>query len=121
MTAASSESTAPRRRVPEPWGATAWPTSVSGWVALAVAGVGLGSWLVLPIVTSVFGERYPVTDTFVMPVIGLGLVAIAAVVNVLVVWRGGQRSGVSVVAAALTVAATLFFGFFVIGEGLGGA
>ena len=77
--------------------------------------------MALPIVTSLFREPYPVTDTCVMPVIGLALTAIAAVVNVVVVWRGGQRSGVSVVAAALTVAATLFLGFFVIGEGLGGA
>ncbi len=121
MTAASSESTYSRGRGPEPWGATVWPTSAAGWASLACAAVGLGSWIVLPIVTSVFGERYPVTDSVVMPVIGLVLTAIAAVVNVLVVWRGGQRSGVSVVAAALTVAATLFFGFFVIGEGLGGA
>jgi hypothetical protein len=121
MSAASSESSSSRARGPQPWGATVWPTSPSGWVAIAVAAVGLGSWVVLPIVTSVFGERYPVTDTFVMPVIGLALTAIAAVVNVLAVWRGGQRSGVSVVAATLTVAATLFFGFFVIGEGLGGA
>lgn len=44
-----------------------WPTARSGWIALAAAAVGLGSWIVL------------------------------------------------------TVAATLFFGVFVIGEGLGGA
>lgn len=121
MAAASSGSTALPPRVPEPWGATVWPTSAAGWAAIVSAVIGLGSWIVLPIVTSVLGERYPVTDTVVMPVIGLALTAIAAVVNVLVVWRGGQRSGVSVVAAALTVAATLFLGFFVIGEGLGGA
>jgi hypothetical protein len=88
---------------------------------VVTAAVGLGSWVVLPLVTGLFADRYPVTDTFVMPVIGVALTTIAAVVNVLVVWRGGQRSGVNVVAAALTVAATLFFGFFVIGEGLGGA
>ena len=92
-----------------------------GWLAVGAAVVGFGSWVVLPIVTSMLGERYPVTDTFVMPLIGLALTVIAAVINVLAVWRGGQRSGVSIVAAALTVAAVLFLGVVVIGEGLGGA
>lgn len=121
MTAAPHGSAARPTRAPAPWGATVWPTSAAGWLAVASAAVGLGSWVVLPLITSIFADRYPVTDTYVMPVIGVALTAIAAVINVLVVWRGGQRSGVNVVAAALTVAATLFFGFFVIGEGLGGA
>ena len=109
------------RLPPERWAAAVWPSAARGWWALAMTAIGLGSWLVLPLVTTVFGETYPVTDTFVMPVIGLVLVALAAVVNVLVVWRGGQRSAMNLVAAILTVGATLFFGFFVIGEGLGGA
>jgi hypothetical protein len=98
-----------------------WPTMLGGWVALGTAAVGLGSWIVLPVITSLFGDTYPVTDTFVMPVIGLVLTVVAAVVNVLAVGPGRQRSAVSIVAAGLTVGAALFFGFFVIGEGLGGA
>lgn len=98
-----------------------WPTAGVGWFALAAALVGLGSWVVLPIITSVFGKTYPVTDSFVMPVIGLVLVVAAAVVNVLTLRLARQRSITNIIAALLTVAATLFFGFFVIGEGLGGA
>ena len=103
------------------WGSTMWPTMVGGWVALGSAAVGLGSWIVLPLITSLFADTYPVTDTVVMPVIGLVLTVVAAIVNVLAVGPGRQRSAVGIVAAGLTVGATLFFGFFVIGEGLGGA
>ena len=106
---------------PERWAAAVWPPAPRGWWALVMAAIGLGSWVVLPLVTTVFRESYPVTDTVLMPVIGLVLVAVAAVVDVLVVWRGGQRSAMNLVAAILTSGATLFLGFFVIGEGLGGA
>ncbi|MCC6497042.1 MAG: hypothetical protein IT193_12390 [Propionibacteriaceae bacterium] len=98
-----------------------WPTAGSGWLALAAAAVGLGSWIVLPIVTTVFRDSYPVTDTVVMPIIGLVLVVLAAITNVLTYWLGRQRSTLNTVAIVLTVAATAFFGIFVIGEGLGGA
>lgn len=98
-----------------------WPTTRSGWLALAAAAVGLGSWIVLPIVTSLFADTFPVTDTVVMPILGLVLVTLAAIVNVLTLWLGRQRSVMNIVATVLTVAATLFFGVFVIGEGLGGA
>ena len=110
-----------RRQPPERWAAVVWPTAPRGWCALAMAAIGLGSWVVLPLVTTVFRETYPVTDTVVMPIVGLALVALAAVVDVLVVWLGGQRSATNLVAAILTSGATLFLGFFVIGEGLGGA
>ncbi len=96
------------------------PTSAFGWVAVALAVVGLGSWVALPVITTVFADAYPVTDTFLMPVIGLLLTVLAAVVNALAVWRGRQRSVVSLVAMFLTVMASLFFGLFVIGEGLSG-
>ena len=98
-----------------------WPTAPSGWFALVAAAIGLGSWIVLPLITSLFGTRYPVTDTFVMPIIGTVLILIAAIINVLTLWLGRQRSGANIVATVLTVMATLFFGFFVVGEGLGGA
>ena len=98
-----------------------WPPARSGRLALVAAVIGLGSWIVLPMVTTIFGDTYPVTDTFVMPVIGLVLVALAAVVNVVALWMLRQRSVMNMVATALTVAATCFFGIFVIGEGLAGA
>ena len=118
----------PSQAVPAPsgarsgeWGSTAWPTAPIGWVALVSAAVGLGSWLVLPLITSLFAVRYPVTDTGLMPVIGTVLTAAAALVNTLALTWGRQRSTSIIVATGLTVAATLFFGFFVIGEGVGGA
>ncbi len=98
-----------------------WPTAGSGWLALAAAAVGLGSWIVLPVITTVFRDSYPVTDTVVMPIIGLVLVMLAAIINVLTFWLGRQRSTLNTVAIVLTVSATVFFGVFVIGEGLGGA
>lgn len=101
---------------------TSWlPTSRFGWIAVIVAALGLGSWVVLPIITTAFRDEYPITDTGAMPALGLTLTALAAVLNVLAVWRGGQRSVLSLVAMGFTVMATLVFGLFVIGEGLGGA
>jgi len=97
-----------------------WPTAGSGWLALVAAAIGLGSWVVLPIVTTVFGRTYPVTDTVVMPIIGLVLVLLAAIINVAAFWLGKQRSILNTAAVVLTVGATVFFGTFVIGEGLGG-
>jgi hypothetical protein len=98
-----------------------WPTTRNGWLALAAAAVGLGSWIVLPIVTTLFRNTFPVTDTVVMPIVGLVLVVLATIVNVMTLWFGRQRSAMNIVATVLTVAATLFFGVFVIGKGLGGA
>lgn len=98
-----------------------WPTAPSGWFALGVALVGMGSSIVLPIITTHFRDDYPVTDTVVMPIVGLVLVTLAAIINVLTLWLGKQRSLLNVIAATLTVAASLSFGLFVIGEGLSGA
>jgi hypothetical protein len=56
-----------------------------------------------------------------MPIIGLALTLIAALINVLAVWLGKQRSVLNIFGAVLTVGVTLFFGVFVIGEALGGA
>ena len=96
------------------------PTSPLGWIAAIVSAIGLGSWLVLPLITTLFADEYPAVDSYAMPVIGLGLTALAAVVNSVAVWRG-QRSVLSLLCLLLTVTATLFFGLFVIGEGLSGA
>lgn len=97
-----------------------FPSTVLGWVALLAACVGLGSWVVLPVVTTLMREEYPITDSYAMPLLGLALTAVAAVLSCVAVWRG-QRSVTSLIAMGLTVMATLFFGLFVIGEGLGGA
>ena len=79
------------------------------------------STIALPIITSVFQDEYPLTDSYLMPVVGVSLTVLAALVNVLAVWKGHQRSVVSLVAMFLTVMASLSFGLIVIGEGLSGA
>lgn len=95
------------------------PTAPSGWIAFAAAGSEWGPGSCFSIVTSLFADEYPVTDTIVMPIIGLVLTVMAAVDNVLVLWLARQRSLANILANVLTVSATLFLGFFVIGEGLG--
>ena len=74
----------------------------------------------LPIITITFRDKYPVTDTWVMPVIGTVLIDLAAVFNVMCVWPWRERSVLNIVAAVLTVPSALFFTFMVIGEGLAG-
>jgi hypothetical protein len=83
-----------------------WPESAGGWWAIGLAAVGMGSWVVLPIITLTLRTRYPVTDTWVMPVIGAVMVGVAAVVNVLCLWQW-DRSPLNVVATAVTVLAAL--------------
>lgn len=91
-----------------------------GWSAIVLSALGLGPWVVLPLITTVFGEAYPVTDSFVMPVIGTVLIDAAAILNVLCVWLWRQRSVLNIIALGLTVPLALFSTFFVVGEGLGG-
>lgn len=87
---------------------------------MVVSLIGLGSWFVLPIVTMAFRDTYPVTDTWVMPTIGVVLVLIAAVMDVvcLFVWR--RRSIALWILAALTVPFAVFATLMVVGEGLVG-
>ncbi len=91
-----------------------------GWWALAVSAVGLASWIVLPIITMTLRETYPITDTALMPVIGVVLVDVAAFFDVLCIAVWKERSLVNLAVAAVTVAAALFFTFMVVGEGLAG-
>lgn len=106
---------------PGPGITAAAPRTWIGWSAIVLSALGLGSWVVLPLITTIFGETYPVTDSFVMPVIGTVLIDLAAVVNVLCVWLWRERSVLNIIALGLTVPLALFFTFFVVGEGLGGA
>ncbi|TFD79867.1 hypothetical protein [Cryobacterium fucosi] len=80
--------------------------------------IGLASWLILPVVTTIFRETYPVTDTWVMPAIGTVRIDAAAVLNVLCVWLWRERSVLNVIALGVTVPLALVF---VVGEGLGDA
>jgi hypothetical protein len=74
------------------------PETPLGWWAIGLSVLGLAAGVVLPMISMTFRETYPVTDTWVMPVI----------------WR----SVLNIVAVALIVPTALFVTFMVVGEGL---
>ena len=95
-------------------------TTFGRWT-LGFSVVAVASWIVLPVVTTLFRDTYPVTDTWVMPAIGTVLVDIAAILSVWCIWRVRERSVLNIVAAVLMIPMALFFTLMVVGEGLGGA
>jgi hypothetical protein len=104
-------------------GAGSWrgvPNRPIGWVAAASVPIALAAWVVLPMITTMFGETVPVTDTALMPIIGVTITLIAAVLNILAltVWR--QRNVLNLIGALLAVPVALVFLVFLIGEGIGG-
>ncbi|MDA3937634.1 MAG: hypothetical protein PF636_12435 [Actinomycetota bacterium] len=94
------------------------PETPLGWWAIGLSVLGLAAGVVLPMISMTFRETYPVTDTWVMPVIWLALADVAAGFNVLSVWRWRERSVLNIVAVALIVPTALFVTFMVVGEGL---
>lgn len=120
MSAAQGPAGSQRSPTPkQPWATV--PSRPIGWIAFGAAVVGIGSWFVLPLITTLFGETYPVTDTYVMPLIGAVLLFVAAVLNPLALWVWKQRNVLTLIATILTVGAALFILPIVIGEGIGGA
>jgi hypothetical protein len=105
---------------PEPGKHGFMPRSAAGWWAIALSVIGLGSWVVLPLITINFRDTFPITDTALMPIIGLVLVDLAALVDGLCVTRWKERSTLNIIALVITLPAALFFSFIVIGGALGG-
>ncbi len=101
-------------------GARVLPETAAGWWALGLTALGAVSWVVLPIITINFREKYPVTDTWLMPAIGTVLIDIAAIFNLLCVFLWRERSVLNIVSAVLTVVVALLITLIVIGEGLSG-
>lgn len=97
------------------------PRTAIGWWAIVLSVIGLASWVILPLITTIFGETYPVTDSWVMPAIGTVLIDAAAVLNVLCIWPFRERSVLNIIALCVTVPLALLFTLFVVGEGLSGA
>ena len=97
-----------------------WPHQKSGKVALWFAFGAFLLWVILPMITGAFRETYPVTDTWVMPFIGVIGVAIAAAVNLFTYVVKRQRSAINLTAMSITVCFTFFYAVFLIGEGLAG-
>jgi hypothetical protein len=96
------------------------PRTAVGWWALGLTAVGIASWIALPLITINFRDTYPVTDTWVMPAIGVVLTDLAAVLDLLCVWPWRERSVLNIVATVLMIPAGLFFTFIVVGEGISG-
>ena len=99
---------------------TFWPREKPGKTALWFAFAAFLLWVVLPLITTIFHETVPVTDTWIMPFIGVVGVAFAAVVNLFTYVFNRQRSVTNLIAMSLTVAFTVFTATFLIGEGLAG-
>lgn len=97
------------------------PGTKTGWWALGLAVIGIAAWVLLPIITITFRERYPVTDTWVMPAIGTVLIDIAAVFNLLCLWPWRDRSMLNIAATALVVPVAILFTLIVVGELVSGA
>ena len=97
------------------------PKMKAGWWALGLTVIGIAAWVVLPIITTIFREKYPITDTWIMPAIETVLIDIAVVFNLICVWPWRERSVLNIVAAVLVIPAALLSTFIVVGETLGGA
>ncbi|MCK8113904.1 hypothetical protein [Anaerosoma tenue] len=98
----------------------AMPRSAAGWWAIVLSVIGLGSWIILPLITINFRDTFPITDTALMPIIGIVLVDLAAAIDLLCVLRWKERSTLNIIALVITLPAALFFTFIVVGEALGG-
>jgi hypothetical protein len=98
-----------------------WPRSTFSWIAIALGLVALASWVVFPVLTMAYRERYPVVDTWVMPALATTLVDVAAILNLVTVWFRRERSLLSIVILVVTILAGLFFTFMVVGEAIGSA
>ena len=117
----SDDGSAAGGRASEDSGVGAIPRSVLSWWALGLSALGLGAWVVLPLVTAVFADEYPITNTGVMPAIGTILIVVAAIFNVLCVWLWKERSTLNILAAVVTIPAAIFLGVMVGGQMIGGA
>lgn len=116
----STSNTAPGARISSRTGRHVAPNTPVGWWALGVSFVGLAAWVVLPIITMTFRDVYPVTDTALMPIIGVVLIDSAAIFDLLSVFRWNERSALNVALTIITVVAALFFTFIVVAEGIAG-
>lgn len=94
-------------------------TLLGTWAAL-LSLLAVVSWFVMPAITMAYRDVYPITDTWVMPAISVALTDAAALLGVLAVWRGHERSILNLVLLVILFLAGLFFTWMLIGEGLAG-
>jgi hypothetical protein len=65
-----------------------------------------------------YRDSYPIVDTWVMPAVMTVLFDAAAILSVLAVWRGRERSVPSILTLVLIVPAALFVTMMVVGESI---
>lgn len=99
---------------------TLLPKERAGKVSIWLSVLGFASWFVLPVITMLFRTTAPVTDTWVMPFIGVVLMLVAAVSNFITFVFMRQRSVLNVVFFSVTTVFAIFVTVFLVGEGLAG-
>lgn len=99
---------------------TFWPKERSGKFSLLIGVLAFGIGFLLPVITGIFGETYPITDSWVMPTIGVAAMIIAAVSNIFTYTFMRQRSVANLIMLSITVFWACFTATFLIGEGLAG-
>ena len=92
------------------------PLTKRGWISIYSALIGIAAWIILPLITINFREQYPVTDTWIMPLIGIVIIDIAAVLNILSIWRWHERSILNIVSAILVIPAAALLSVITIGQ-----
>ena len=97
------------------------PATKAGSWALWMSAIGLASWVILPAITTIFREKYPITDSGLMPAIGAVLIDLAALSCVLALWRFRESSVLNIIAAALVIQAALMITLIVVGYAFGGS
>lgn len=97
-----------------------WPQERSGKFSLLIGVIAFGIGFLLPVITGIFGETYPVTDSWVMPTIGVAVMLVAAATNIITYTFMRQRSVANLVMLSITVFWACFTATFLIGEGPAG-
>jgi len=97
-----------------------WPRLSFGWITIVIALVALAPWVVFPMLTMAYREKYPLVDSWVMPAIATALVDAAAILSLVAVWLRRERSVLNIATLVITMLAGLFFTFMVVGEAIGG-
>jgi hypothetical protein len=96
---------------------TVAPTSSLGWCALGLSGLAIAAWFLLPLIaTALIGTS--TTSNFIIQLVGLFFLDLAAVLDLFTLWRKKERSLLCILATAITFPLALFFTCIILAEGL---
>lgn len=96
------------------------PQTTTGRWAIVLSVLAIVSWFGLPVITTLYRDVYPITDTWVMPAISVALTDAAALLGLLAVLRFHERSIANIVLLILFALAGAFLTIMFVGEGLAG-